>query len=108
MLHEALRSYRRITVRLINYRSDKTPFVNDLTIVPLVEGDATDPPSFAPEGFCLAEAELFDFGLQLCAAGFELRSRFQEGLAPLPVTNAHRLDPVMAQKPCQTRSQQGS
>ena len=74
----------------------------------LLSGESRLKPSFAPEGFCLAEAEQFDFGLQLCAAGFELRSRFQESLAPLPVTNAHRLGPVMAKKPCQTRSQQGS
>lgn len=36
VLHEALRSFRPITVRLINYRSDRSPFVNDLTIVPLI------------------------------------------------------------------------
>jgi hypothetical protein len=37
VLHEALRAYRRITVRLINYRADGTPFVNDLTVLPLLD-----------------------------------------------------------------------
>ena len=37
VLNDALRAQRPITVRMINYRADRTPFVNDLTIVPMPE-----------------------------------------------------------------------
>jgi hypothetical protein len=37
VLNDALRAQRPITVRMINYRADQTPFVNDLTIVPMPE-----------------------------------------------------------------------
>ena len=35
VLNDALRAQRQITVRMVNYRADRTPFVNDLTIVPM-------------------------------------------------------------------------
>jgi len=35
VLHAALKELRPITVRLVNYRKDGVPFVNDLTVVPL-------------------------------------------------------------------------
>ena len=34
-MHDALRTHRPITVRLLNYRADGTPFVNDLTVMPI-------------------------------------------------------------------------
>ena len=37
VLHDALRSCRPITVRLLNYRADDTPFVNDLTVLPIAD-----------------------------------------------------------------------
>ena len=32
-----MRNFRSITVRLLNYRADGTPFVNDLTVMPIVD-----------------------------------------------------------------------
>lgn len=37
VLNDALRAQRPINVRLINYRADLTPFVNDLSVVPMPE-----------------------------------------------------------------------
>ena len=48
MLHETLRAGRGITVRLINYRADGSPFVNDLTIGPLFDAGS---PSWQPTHF---------------------------------------------------------
>ena len=35
MLRESIQAFRTITVRIINYRSNGVPFVNDLTVVPM-------------------------------------------------------------------------
>ena len=40
VLNDALRAQRPITVRMVNYRADRTPFVNDLTIRPMPENAA--------------------------------------------------------------------
>lgn len=40
VLNDALRAQRPITVRMVNYRADRTPFVNDLTIRPIPENAA--------------------------------------------------------------------
>jgi hypothetical protein len=37
VLHNSLKAHRPITVRLLNYRGDGTPFVNDLTVMPIVD-----------------------------------------------------------------------
>ena len=37
MLHTSLAASRPITVRLLNYRADGTPFVNDLTVMPVLD-----------------------------------------------------------------------
>ena len=37
VLHSSLKTFRPITVRLLNYRADGTPFVNDLTVMPIVD-----------------------------------------------------------------------
>lgn len=37
VLRDALHCARPITVRLLNYRADGTPFVNDLTILPIID-----------------------------------------------------------------------
>ena len=37
VLHSSLKAYRPITVRLLNYRADGTPFVNDLTVMPILD-----------------------------------------------------------------------
>ena len=37
VLHSSLKAYRPITVRLLNYRADCTPFVNDLTVMPILD-----------------------------------------------------------------------
>ena len=37
MLHTSLAAFRPITVRLLNYRADGTPFVNDLTVMPVLD-----------------------------------------------------------------------
>lgn len=37
VLHNALRCFRPITVRLLNYRANGSPFVNDLTVLPILD-----------------------------------------------------------------------
>ena len=37
VLQNALKLFHPITVRLLNYRADGTPFVNDLTVMPIVD-----------------------------------------------------------------------
>ena len=37
VLHSSLKAFRPITVRLLNYRADGTAFVNDLTVMPIVD-----------------------------------------------------------------------
>ena len=41
MLNQSLRAARPITVRLLNYRADGSTFINDLTVMPLVDGTTT-------------------------------------------------------------------
>jgi len=45
-MHEALVAMQPIAVRLINYRRDGTPFVNDLTIVPIRDSVNSPPTHF--------------------------------------------------------------
>jgi PAS domain S-box-containing protein len=41
VLHASLQSHRPITVRLVNYRADRSPFINDLTVMPIQDGNLT-------------------------------------------------------------------
>jgi len=41
VLHNALSCFRPITVRLLNYRADSSPFVNDLTVLPFGENPSS-------------------------------------------------------------------
>ena len=37
VLSESLKAFRAITVRLLNYKADRTPFINDLTVMPITD-----------------------------------------------------------------------